>query len=212
MKRLAVAVALFALCVPSALADDAPVEKGFESLNSLDKWMGDKRGYVAEDGKIICTKDGHRLYTQEEFSDFIFKFEFKLEEGGNNGIGVWVQPGERPSAKGMEIQILDNSAEKYKNAKPWQFHGSIYKIVPAKRGFQKPLGEWNEQTIIVDDRNVTVILNGETIVDANLDEVKEKGAADGKEHPGMDRGKGHLCFTGHSEHVEFRNIYIKRLD
>ena len=40
---------------------------------------------------------------------------------------------------GMEIQILDDSAERYKNIKPYQHHGSIYGVVAAKTGYQKPV-------------------------------------------------------------------------
>ncbi len=81
--------------------------------------------------------------------------------------------------------------------------------MPAKRGFLKPVGEWNHEEIIARGRHVTVILNGHTIVDANIDEASKDGTIDGKDHPGLARTKGHIGFLGHGARIEFDNIRIK---
>jgi len=208
-----VSVAAVALCAVTAGAE-AP--EGFNDLlegGNLDAWIGDKSGYELKDGVLIATPEAGHLFTKEEYGSFEFQFEFKLEEGGNNGIGVWTQPDdENPSFDGLEIQILDNEAEKHANIKPYQAHGSVYGIIPAKRGFQNPIGEWNEQAIIVDGRNIKVILNSETIVDGNLDEALKDGAMDEREHPGADRDSGHIALLSHREPVQFRNLYVKRIE
>src|SRR5207237_1301509 len=82
---------------------------------------------------------------------------------------------------------------------PAQYHGSVYDIVPAKRGFQKPVGEWNEEEIIANGPHITVILNGTTVVDANLDDVKDPKVIE--KHPGMKNRTGHLCLIGHHSRV-----------
>ena len=74
----------------------------------------------------------------------------------------------------MEIQVLDDGGSQYTNLRPAQYHGSIYQMFPAKRGFQKPVGEWNTEEITAKGRHITVKLNGTTIVDANLDDVKDE--------------------------------------
>jgi hypothetical protein len=109
----------------------------------------------------------------------------------------------------MEIQVIDNSAERYANLKDWQYHGSIYGVVAAKRGFQKPVGEWNSQEIKAVGSRITITLNGEVIVDADL---KDLEPIDGRPHPGLHNKKGHIGFLGHGAGVEFRNIRIKSLD
>ena len=43
------------------------------------------------------------------------------------------------------------------------------------------------------------------IVDAFLDDITP---VDGSVHPGMKNSKGHLVLTGHSDHVEFRNLKL----
>ena len=111
----------------------------------------------------------------------------------------------------MEIQILDDGNERYKSIEPWQAHGSIYGVVPAKRGFLKPVGEWNHEEIIARGRQITVILNGTTIVDANIDQASRDGTIDRKAHPGLANAKGHIGFLGHGARIEFRNMRIKDL-
>jgi hypothetical protein len=112
----------------------------------------------------------------------------------------------------MEIQILEDSAPQYANLQPYQFHGSIYGVVPAKRGFLKPIGEWNTEEVTAKGRQITVKLNGTTIVDADIDKASTPQTMDHREHPGLKRDKGHIGFCGHGDYLEFRNIRIKKLD
>ena len=101
--------------------------------------------------------------------DFVFRFEFKLTPGANNGIGIRAPLTGDAAYVGMEIQVLDDTADQYKDLQPYQYHGSIYGVVPARRGLQKPVGEWNAEEIIARGRRITVILNGTVIVDADID-------------------------------------------
>jgi len=195
---------------------EIPTENDYVPLfngEDLSGWIGDKQGYAAEDGKIVIHPDrgSGNLLTKKEFSDFILLFEFKLTPGANNGLGIRAPLEGDAAYAGMELQILDNTAEEYKDLQAYQFHGSIYGVVPAKRGHLKPVGEWNEQEVIADGRRITVKLNGVTIVDANIDEASTPETMDGKDHPGLKSEKGHIGFLGHGSRVEFRNIRIKKL-
>jgi len=204
----------FVLICLLTLATAWAEEEGFVSLfngKDLSGWTGDTKGYLAEDGMIVC-KPGGVLYTEKEYSDFIFRFEFKLTPGANNGIGIrWPGKGDAAYA-GMEIQILDDTAEKYAKLQPYQYHGSIYGIVPAKRGHLKPVGEWNVEEISAIGPHIKVTLNGVVIVDANLDEIKQTdNMHDLKKHPGLHNKSGRIGFLGHGSVVWFRNIRIKDL-
>jgi hypothetical protein len=86
---------------------------------------------------------GGNLYTKDEYSDFIFRFEFQLTPGANNGLGIRTPLEGDAAYVGMELQILDNEADVYKNLQKYQYHGSVYGVIPAKRGYLKPTGEWN---------------------------------------------------------------------
>lgn len=197
-------------------ADKAvPNEDGFKPLyngENLDGWIGDTKGYYVEDGKIICDpKKGGNVYTEKKYANFILRFEFLLPEGANNGLGIRMPLQGKTAYDGMELQILDNKAEKYKTLKEWQYHGSLYGVVAAKRGHLKPNGEWNQQEVRVVGDEVEVILNGTSIMKANLAELREKPTLDGKEHPGLANKTGHIGFLGHGAAVEFRNLLIKEL-
>ena len=168
-------------------------------------------GYMVENGILVCPAEGGgNLYTAREYSDFVFRFEFSMEPGGNSGIGIR-SPLEGDAAYvGMEIQILDDGHEKYKGwLKPEQHHGSVYGVIPARTGFLKTAGEWNEEEILVEGRRIRVTLNGVIILDSSLDIVREPAVL--KEHPGLARKSGHVGFLGHDTRVEFRNIRIKEL-
>jgi hypothetical protein len=83
--------------------------------------------------------------------------------------------------------------------------------MPAKRGFLRPIGEWNQQEVRINHPFVTVILNGEVILEGNYLEASQSGTLDKKEHPGLARSRGHIGFLGHGDLVRFRNIKIKEL-
>lgn len=185
----------------------------------LTGWTGSKGtskdAFVVEDGAIRCNPNathGNNLLTEDTFDDFILHFEFTVPPAGNNGIALRAPLSGDPAFAGLEAQVLDTIHPGYINAQPWQTHGSIYGIAPAKRGFQRPTGAWNQQSIHVKGREVVVILNGETILEANLDAAVENGTLSGQEHPGLSRSSGHLGFCGHGHPVAFRNIRIKTLD
>lgn len=177
------------------------------------------KGYQMENGVIYSTKeDGGTLFTEKEYADFVLRFEFKLTPNANNGIGIRAPLQGDAAYVGMEIQVLDDTGSQYTNLKPAQYHGSVYQMFPAKRGFQKPVGEWNSEEITAKGRQITVKLNGTTIVDANLDDVKDEAVL--AKHrdltkPEGSRGiantKGHIGLLGHGTRVEFRNLRIKEL-
>lgn len=180
----------------------------------LSGWTGDTKNHVVRDGLLICTPKGGNLFTKEEYSDFIIRFEFLLSPGANNGLGIRLpkQKGHL-SYDGIELQILDDTAEKYSQLRPYQFHGSVYGVIPAKRGHLNPVGEWNYQEVHVIGSKVKIILNGEVIVDGDLAEASNNytETMDKRSHPGIEREKGFIALLGHGSEVKFKNIYLKDL-
>jgi hypothetical protein len=192
------------------------VAEGFVPLfngKDLAGWVGDKEGYVVENGRIVVypERGSGNLYTEREYSDFILCFQFKLTPEANNGLGIRAPLVGDAAYVGMEIQIIDNTAELWKDLEPWQYHGSIYGVVPAKRGHLKPVGEWNEEEVTAKGKRIIVRLNGVIIVDADIEEASTPQTMDGRDHPGLLRERGHIGFLGHGYRVEFRTIRIKEL-
>ena len=187
---------------------------GFEQVfngKNLNGWKGPVANYTINDGVLTCKPHkGGTIYTEKEYSDFSARFEFKLPPGGNNGLAIRY-PGSGDTAYvGMcELQILDSEHPKYAKLDKRQYHGSAYGMAAAHRGYLRPTGEWNIQLVTVVGSKITVGLNGYVILDTDLSEVTDFMA--NRPHPGKDRTSGHFGFAGHSDPVEFRNVYIKNL-
>ncbi len=175
-------------------------------------WQGAVGNYAFADGVIQCIKGkGGTIFTDREYSDFVAQFEFRLPPGGNNGLALRYPGKGNPAYAGMcELQVLDNTAERYTKLDARQFHGSAYGMVAAHRGYLRQVGEWNFQTVEVKGSTIRVELNGTRILDADLSTVTD--CMGGKPHPGKDRTEGHFGFAGHRDPVAFRNILIKELN
>ncbi|REG82508.1 3-keto-disaccharide hydrolase [Algoriphagus antarcticus] len=204
---------LFAACSSQKSSSDAGFTELFNGEN-LDGWVGNKSSYRAEEGMIVIDPKGTgggNLYTEKEYGNFILRFEFQLTPGANNGLGIHAPLEGDAAYVGKELQILDNTADKYSELQEYQFHGSVYGVLPAKRGFLNPVGEWNTEEVIVNHPHIKIILNGETILDGDYLEASKNGTLDHKDHPGLQRSSGHIGFLGHGDVVRFKNISIKEL-
>src|SRR5262249_50355847 len=195
---------------PSPRADD---REGFEPLfngRDLSGWQvnegGDMAKWGAENGVLYVNgAGGGWLMTEKEYGDFIVELEYKVPKNGNSGVALRSPMKGDPAYVGMEIQILDDP--NWKNLRPTQFTGSIYDIAGPSKHVAKPFGEWNKMRIVARGRHITVHLNGEKIVDADLDQYKDRS----DKHPGILRDKGHLGLQSHDGRVAFRNLYVKPL-
>ena len=192
------------------LADMNGDDDTFTSLfngEDLEGWIGATDNYEVVDGAIQCIQGrGGNLITQDRFDNFTVRVEFKLPPGGNNGLAIRTPNAQtNPAHQAIELQVLDNTADKYANLEPYQFHGSAYTIAAAHRGYLRPVGQWNYQEVIVDGDHIQVFLNGYQILDTHLQEDKPN-------HPGASRTEGHFGFCGHHDPVAFRNIRIREIE
>lgn len=174
-------------------------------------WTGPVENYEIKDGALFCKPGkGGTIYTSDEYGDFVARLEFKLPAGGNNGLAIRY-PGDGDGAYTgfCELQVLDTEDPKYQGLDPRQVHGSAYGMIPAHRGYLRPVGEWNYQQVTVKGSTIKVELNGYTILNGDVAKVTE--LMNNTPHPGKERMSGHFGFAGHSDPVEFRNIAIRPL-
>jgi len=174
---------------------------GWKSTGNQDVWKVQKGAIAVEKG------GGGYLMTEKEYGDFELRFEYKMSRGANSGVALRSPMKGDPAYDGMEIQLIDDEGWPGKLA-DYQHTGSIYDVVPASKQNNKPIGEWNTMKIVCNGSKVTIELNGMTLVDADLEESKEKKGA---KHPGLSRGKGHIGFQSYNTLVEFKNVFIKGL-
>ncbi|MDY5637948.1 MAG: DUF1080 domain-containing protein [Parabacteroides sp.] len=204
---------------PFQLSDEEKKE-GFKVLfdgTNMHEWTGNTVDYTLEDGCISMNPSksfGGNLYTKDEYANFVYRFDFQLTPGANNGVGIRTPMEGDAAYVGMEIQVLDCEHPIYKNITKLQHHGSVYGIIPAKDDHPKafkPAGEWNTEEIYADGDYIRVTVNGVVITEGNIREAVKNGTPDGHEHPGLFNKKGHIGFLGHGSPVKFRNIRIKEL-
>ena len=205
----------------------AAEENGFVTLfngKDLSGWMtGPNNTWTVQQGVITLKRemDGglHNpdyLWTERTYGDFILELEFKIPERANSGIFLRTSDLKDPVYTGIEVQVANSFGRKDVNRGGTA--GAIYDCVaPAKNTVKQP-GQWNSCRVTCNKNKITVVLNGEQIVDMDLDRWTEP-----HKNPDGTRNKfpralkdfartGHVGLQDHGRPVWYRNIRIKRLD
>ena len=185
-------------------------DAGFVSVfngKDLSGWVGITDAHTVENGLLCTTPKAHGNITlARPYTNFIFRFEFQLTKGSNNGVII---RGNSPQDYNFEVQLLDDDDDQYKNLKNYQYNGSLYGVCAAQRGTLKPLGEWNEMEVRVDGSRFTVVQNGVKITDCDIAGMTE--LLDKSKRPGFRNASGYLGLMAHSSVVRFRNLRVKEL-
>jgi hypothetical protein len=161
---------------------------------------------------------GTWLVSEKEYGDFVLEFEWKLGKRGNSGTALRAPLFGDPAFDGMELQMVDpRYYPSNMTVTPAELTGSLYKAVAPTAQLLKPM-DWNKYQITCKGSSVKVILNGEQILDVDLEQqTKPTKRHDNTDAPPLkDRPrKGHLGFQELSReggHVQIRNARIKVLD
>jgi len=150
-------------------------------------------GWTVENGILTSTGGASNLVTLQKFWNYKLHVEFRLGKGSNSGLGLRAR---------YEVQILDDFG------KPPNTHGNgaLYSRILPSENASKPAGEWQTYDIRLVGRQVTVVLNGKTIIDKGVIEGLTAIAADANEGQ-----PGPLILQGDHGPVEFRSIVLTPL-
>jgi hypothetical protein len=210
-------IAVFAAA--AQLTASARTDTKWHSLynhTDLSGWHVEGKGAKIEHWKangemISCIgPEGGYLATDKEYGDFELKLEYKIPPAANSGVGIRFPKGGWPSIDAMEIQILDDPAEKFKKETPIHRNGAIYAHLAPKAAPGKPAGQWNKMEIHCQGPHVIVKINNVEVQNVNLDEQtvdKGKGKKPLAERP----RKGLIGLQSHGDTVDFRKIEVKEL-
>lgn len=201
------------------IRDVEVAEPGFVHMfdgQSLDGWEAvraknpDDPGWIVEDGVIRCR--GHRsswLRTWRTYDNFVLRLEFNLPPQGNSGIFLRAPIEGRVSREGLEIQIVDDVADRGK-IKPWHHTGSVYDAIAPEVRVPTPVNQWNAIEIHLQGRRIRTTLNGIQIYDASLDDPTIDHSSDVR--PLTTRKVvGFIGLQDHSTVVRFRHVRIREL-
>lgn len=214
-SKLVVVSAAFALGFGTLVSDARAADPAWQDLfNGKDfaNWQNTagakpSEGWVVEDGAMVRRGRAGYIWTKDRFGDFVLDLEFKT--AGNSGIFIRTDNTRDPVQTGIEIQV-DRPA-----AKPGKHTcGSIYDCLAPTKVADKP-DQWNHVVITARDNRIMVLINGEKIVEMDLDRWSEAN-----KNPDGSRNKfrtalkdfkreGHIGFQDHGAPVSYRNVKIK---
>jgi len=187
-------------------------DKGWVTLyngKDLTGWQTTGNWLPQKDGSLLIKpRPGEKgwqrysayLWSEKKYKDFVLHVEYKYPPKGNSGIHFRVGDLKNPVHTGIEAQVLDSYGKK--KVGPHD-HGGIIRTVGASKNMSKKPGEWNTMIVTCKGSHLKVTLNGEQIVDVQLDKT-----------PMKDRPlEGYIGLQDHGEpnNLHFRNIKIKEL-
>lgn len=165
--------------------------------------------WVLKEGVLIRKGEGD-IWTKKTYRDFILHFEFKVDKGTNSG--VFLRAAEHTWLPWVEVQIMDSFGKPVDRRDTC---GAIYDILAPEVNAVRPAGQWNQMTIVASGPAIQVILNGQPVIEMNLNDWTEAGKnPDGSNNKFNIAYKdlppeGFLGFQDHGYPIEYRNLKIK---
>lgn len=176
------------------------------------------------------------LWTEKSYEDFVLRFDWRLKEYA----GLWPMPTVLPDgsnlkdAEGKDVitmrpnvdsgVYLRGTSKAQLNLWAWPIgSGEVYGfrtdrnmppevragVTPRVRA-DRPVGEWNSMEVTMRDDRLTVVLNGQTVLEnAQLPGIPEEGPIALQHHGGRQKDGS---MSGSSSLVQFRNLYIRELE
>lgn len=217
MKTLPLFAAAALAIVSVARADDYVSLFDGKTFTGWAGPAGEKpgEGWSIVDGELRLDGKGGNLFSEKEYTNFDLEWEWKLAEGGNNGIKYWVTKVGGKEWLGIEYQMLDDLKHPDSKNGAKRLTASFYDIQPPTAKTKvKPSGEWNHSRIVAKDGKLQHWLNGELVGEADTTSPEWKAnlaASKFKGKEGFAPGKGRIMITDHSDKTWYRNIRIKEL-
>jgi opacity protein-like surface antigen len=217
MQRSLLALAVAAVVLSSlALAADAkkrqPGGKPLFNGKDFTGWQNASggapgKGWTVEEGAMVLGKEGGDIWTKDRYGDFVLDVEFKTE--GNSGIFIRTDKPTDNVQTGIEIQVYTpGQASKHSC-------GAVYDALAPTKDVVKA-NEWNRAVITAVGSKLSVVLNGEKIVDMDLDQWTAAGKnPDGTPNKFTTalkdfKREGHIGLQDHGAKVSYRNLKVRR--
>jgi hypothetical protein len=177
-----------------------------EALNLNKHW-------VLEDGILsVSETPGGILWSKQAFGDFVISLEYKTSEKANSGLFFRTDP-KNAVQGGFEIQIASPGLYSGKH-----IVGSLFDAKAPSIAAGRPDGEWNQMQLTCKGSQVSVVLNGQAVLDLDLDDWDTP-----KQNPDGSKNKfktalkdlprsGHFGLQYHGQPVWFRNIVVESIE
>ena len=181
---------------------------------TLEGWQGKAGGWhVDQEGNLARRQNSGYLWTESAYDDFELSLDFRISEGGNSGIFIRTDPA-NPVQGGLEIQVFDSFGKKELNK---HTSGALYDALAPRTNAMRPAEEWNHCVIRAVGSLLSVRLNGEEVIKADLNDwsqarVNPDGSKNKFRRPLKDFARtGHIGLQDHGQAVWYRNIRLESL-
>lgn len=207
----------------AVLTTASKAEEGWVSIfdgETLNGWTNDKGGevkeggWVAQNGILYRKAEGGNLYTANDYTDFEFRWEWKISPKGNSGVKYRVT--KYGSANlGPEYQVLDDAHPDGAGSAKRQASALYDLLAPNDKKKLNPVGKWNSSRVVVKGKHLQHYLNGELVVDIVVgsdrwEEVHKQSKFKGKEKFAHN-SSGRIFLQDHGNKVWYRKLEIKEI-
>ena len=179
--------------------------KDLTGWQTTGNWLPQEDGSLLiqpRDGELGWQRYGDYLSSEQKYGDFVLDLEYAYPPGGNSGVYFRIGDLANPVDTGIEAQILDSSETE--GELTHHDHGGIIRAQGPSKNMSRPPHEWNRMVVTCIGSHLQVELNGEQIIDMQLDES-----------PLQDRPlEGYISLQDHGQpnDIRFRHIRIRELD
>ena len=123
--------------------------------------------HEVEPGVITAEKDS-AIWLKGEYENFVLDFDYKLDPAANSGVVIYCSDLKNWIPNSIEVQLLDDYADKWKNDPPRLRNAGLYGHCGPEKSVGKPAGEWNHMTITAQGKKVKVVCNEVVTVDEDI--------------------------------------------
>lgn len=169
---------------------DGKTLRGWDVVrDTLDSWE-------IQDGVVVCNGAGRGwLRTERMYRDFVLRLEFAISPQGNSGVFLRSLTEGRPAYNGLEVQILDDHGASATTSST----GALYDAIAPTKNVMRAVWEWNELEARCIGTRIQLVLNGEPIVDVDLE---EHDVTKGRPR------EGYIGLQNHHSPVKFRSVRV----
>ncbi len=174
-------------------------------------------GWRVENGELrkLAGVKGGDIVTTEMFLDFDLRWDWWIATNGNNGVKYLVSE-ERKSSPGHEYQMIDDARNPDALRGGKRITAAFYDVLPPSPTKKAVgAGQWNHSRVQVKGRLVEHWLNGDKVLDYELETPSLMDAirqSKFKDSPGFGaKIRGPIMLTDHNDEARFRNIKIRQL-
>jgi hypothetical protein len=179
------------------------ISEGFVPIfngRDLEGWKTVKpndTSWSVRDGALVCSgQEGGYIYSVKRYGDLALRLEYKISPRGNSGVFLRVGDVNDFPGSGAEVQVLDS----YGREPTTQDAGAIYDLVAPTKNAARPAEEWNQLEVALGSGRLTVVMNGEKVIDVGLDEYDKLRSLP---------PAGHIGLQNHHSPVAYRDIRVK---